>query len=115
VFPSTSETQGLVLAEAFAAGLPVIAASSPQTRDVFGPNKAGELVDDPPAMAHAVNQLMSNREAYATASAHARTASAAFDVKATAGRVLAVYEAVVANRAGKAAMGDFEDLFDLVG
>ncbi|MBV8221865.1 MAG: glycosyltransferase [Candidatus Eremiobacteraeota bacterium] len=115
VFPSTSETQGLVLAEAFAAGLPVVAAASPQTRDVFGPNKAGELVDDPAHMASAVDRLLGDRDAYAAASAHARTASAAFDVKATAGRVLAVYEAVMANRAGTAAMGDFEDLFDLVG
>ena len=115
MFPSTSETQGLVLAEAFAAGLPVVAASSPQTRDVFGPNKAGELVDDGAGMARAVIALLGDRERYVAATAHARTASAAFDIKATAGRTVAVYDAVVANRAGTAAMADFEDLFDLVG
>jgi glycosyltransferase involved in cell wall biosynthesis len=115
VFPSTSETQGLVLAEAFASGLPVVAASSPQTRDVFGPNRAGELVEDADTMARAILALLSDSGRYREASAHARTASAAFDVKATAGRVVAVYEAVVANRAGTAAMADFEDLFDLVG
>ncbi|HME81047.1 MAG TPA: glycosyltransferase [Candidatus Eremiobacteraceae bacterium] len=115
VFPSTSETQGLVLAEAFAAGLPVVAAASPQTRDVFGPNQAGELVEDGPGMAQAVGALLGDRARYGAASAHARTAAAAFDIKATAGRVIAVYEAVMANRAGTAAMGDFEDLFDLVG
>ena len=115
VFPSTSETQGLVLAEAFAAGLPVVAASSPQTRDVFGPNRAGELVEGADAMANAILALLGDAERYREASAHARTASASFDIKATAGRVVAVYEAVVANRAGTAAMADFEDLFDLVG
>ena len=115
MFPSTSETQGLVLAEAFAAGLPVVAAESPQTRDVFGPNKAGELVSDAAQMARAARALLTERDLYAAASAHARTASAAFDIKATAGRVVAVYAAVVANRAGTAAMADFEDLFDLVG
>jgi 1,2-diacylglycerol 3-alpha-glucosyltransferase len=115
VFPSTSETQGLVLAEAFAAGLPVVAASNPQTRDVFGPNRAGELVDGAQAMAAAILTLLSDPEFYRIASSHARTASAAFDIKATAGRVVAVYEAVVANRAGTAAMADFDDLFDLVG
>ena len=115
VFPSTSETQGLVLAEAFAAGLPVVAASSPQTRDVFGPNKAGELVEEAGGMAATIVALLADRARYNAASAHARTASAAFDIKATAGRVVAVYEAVMANRAGTAAMGDFEDLFDLVG
>lgn len=36
VFPSTSETQGLVLAEALAAGLPVVAADSEASRDVAG-------------------------------------------------------------------------------
>ena len=35
IFTSTSETQGLVLAEALAAGLPVVAVDTPQTRDVL--------------------------------------------------------------------------------
>ncbi|MBV8365997.1 MAG: glycosyltransferase [Candidatus Eremiobacteraeota bacterium] len=115
VFPSTSETQGLVLAEAFASGLPVVAARSPQTRDVFGPNKAGELVDDAAEMAAAVCSLIADRDRHAAAVAHARAAATAFDIKATTGRTLAVYEAVTANRAGTATLGDFENLFDLVG
>ena len=45
VFASTTETQGLVLAEALAAGLPVIAADAPQVREVLG--GSGTLV--PPA------------------------------------------------------------------
>ena len=36
VFPSTSETQGLVLVEALAAGCPIVAVDTPQTRDVLG-------------------------------------------------------------------------------
>ena len=36
VSTSTSETQGLVLVEALAAGLPVVAVDTPQTRDVLG-------------------------------------------------------------------------------
>lgn len=36
VFPSTTETQGLVLAEALAAGIPIVAVDTPQTRDVLG-------------------------------------------------------------------------------
>ncbi len=35
-FPSLSETQGLVLAEAMAAGLPIAAVASPVTREVLG-------------------------------------------------------------------------------
>lgn len=36
LFTSHSETQGLVLAEALAAGLPVVAVDTPQTREVLG-------------------------------------------------------------------------------
>ena len=46
--PSTTETQGLVLAEALAAGACVIASDAPQNRDVLG--GAGRLV---PATAEA--------------------------------------------------------------
>src|SRR5579863_2831778 len=42
VMPSTTETQGLVLAEALAAGAYVIAAEAPQNRDVLG--DAGAIV-----------------------------------------------------------------------
>jgi len=111
-FPSITETQGLVLAEAFAAGVPVIAVDTPQTRDVFGANIAGELVEDPEAMANGLLGLLTDPEKRAVASAHALTAAAAFDAKANAGRVVAVYEAVMANKAGTAEMADFEALFD---
>jgi 1,2-diacylglycerol 3-alpha-glucosyltransferase len=56
VFASTSETQGLVLAEALAAGLPVIAADAPQNRDVLG--SAGQVVPaHEQAFARALNGL----------------------------------------------------------
>lgn len=100
VFPSVSETQGLVLAEAFAAGLPVVALDNPQTRDVFGEHLAGEIVTDADAMACASLRLLNDKGARAVAVTHALTAAAAFDVRATAGRVLAIYEAVIATTQG---------------
>lgn len=111
VFPSVSETQGLVLAEAFAAGLPVVALDNPQTRDVFGEHLAGEIVVDADSMASASLRLLTDSEQRAIAVTHALTAAAAFDVRATAGRVLAIYEAVVAatdggKRAGRHALLD---------
>jgi glycosyltransferase involved in cell wall biosynthesis len=52
-FSSTSETQGLVLIEALAAGLPVVAVDTPQTRDVLG--GAGTVTaPDPAAFASAL-------------------------------------------------------------
>lgn len=114
MFPSISETQGLVLAEAFCAGLPVVAIDSPQTRDVFGTHLAGALVADAAGMAEALCELLTDPARRSAAVAHARTAAAAFDAQATAGRVLAVYQAVLANRAGTADMSAFEALFDVV-
>jgi 1,2-diacylglycerol 3-alpha-glucosyltransferase len=113
-FPSVTETQGLVLAEAFGAGLPVVAVDNPQTRDVFGTHLAGELVADAAGMAAALLSLLTDPALRSAASAHSRAAAAAFDAKATAGRVLAVYQAVLANRAGTADMSAFEAIFDVV-
>lgn len=114
MFPSVSETQGLVLAEAFGAGLPVVAIDNPQTRDVFGANLAGALVDDAEGMARELERILSDPTVSAAAAAHSRAAAAAFDAKATAVRVLAVYQAVLANRAGTADMSAFDELFDVV-
>ncbi|MCL6627453.1 glycosyltransferase family 4 protein [Alicyclobacillus shizuokensis] len=45
VFPSTTETLGLVLFEAMASGLPVLAADSPPTREVLENGQAGFIFD----------------------------------------------------------------------
>ncbi len=114
VFPSVTETQGLVLAEAFAAGLPVVALDNPQTRDVFGEHLAGEIVADAQQMASAVFELITNAQRRLVAVTHAKTAAAAFDARATAGRVLAIYEAVIATLRGGATVAPedaFADLF----
>lgn len=53
IFPSTSETFGLVISEAMAAGLPVIAAKSPPTNEQIEHMKTGILYD-----ANKVNDLL---------------------------------------------------------
>ena len=45
LFPSTTETLGLVLFEAMAAGLPIVAADSPPTREVLEDGRAGFIFD----------------------------------------------------------------------
>lgn len=114
MFPSTTETQGLVLAEAFASGLPVVAIDTPQTRDVFGIHLAGALVPDGEAMAAALFDLLTSPDRRAAAAAHARAGAVQFDARATSGRVLAVYNAVLANKAGLADMSAFDELFEVV-
>ncbi|MDQ2817956.1 MAG: glycosyltransferase [Candidatus Eremiobacteraeota bacterium] len=113
-FPSVTETQGLVLAEAFAAGLPVVAIDAPQTREAFATHLAGSLVADAAAMGEAMLGLLSSQERRVCAAAHARAAAAPFDVALTASRVVSVYRAVIASRAGKARDADYDALFQSV-
>jgi glycosyltransferase involved in cell wall biosynthesis len=60
-FASKSETQGMVLVEAMAAGLPVIALDAPGARDVITHQKNGWLIDcdDPAAFVIALEQASS--------------------------------------------------------
>ncbi len=59
-FASKTETQGLVLAEAMAAGLPVVALQAPGSRDIVRDGENGYLVrdDDKVAFAGAISRLL---------------------------------------------------------
>ena len=61
VFPSTTETLGLVMVEALASGLPVLAVDSPASREILASCPAGrlftaELADQLPELVHQVRQ-----------------------------------------------------------
>lgn len=64
VFPSTTETLGLVLYEAMASGLPVIAADSPATREVLKDGQAGIIFDplDTNSILKAMKELFYNQK-----------------------------------------------------
>ncbi|MBV8151369.1 MAG: glycosyltransferase [Candidatus Eremiobacteraeota bacterium] len=88
VFPSTTETQGLVLAEAMAAGLPIVAVDSPQTREVLG--ETGRLVPrSAGAMAAAVGEALRGPKRDQSA---AHLAFQRFSLELQTSRVLALYE-----------------------
>jgi glycosyltransferase involved in cell wall biosynthesis len=92
VMPSITETQGIVQAEALAAGLWVIAADAPQNRDVLG--AAGVLVAAEPAAfaaaLAAVPLLPDPRRA-----ADARAAAARFSVEEQISRTLGLYASLM--------------------
>lgn len=75
VFPSRTDTLGLVVLEALASGLPVVAVDSPATRDLLCDCPAARLVpaDDPDALLHAVTELTGDP---AGAAQHRRAARA---------------------------------------
>ncbi|HVN68208.1 MAG TPA: glycosyltransferase [Candidatus Binatia bacterium] len=89
---STTETQGLVLAEALAAGLRVIAAECPQNRDVLG--EAGSLVAAAPEAFAAAFEAMPEGPPDEAARA-AREAARRFSVAAQLDRILGVYESLI--------------------
>ncbi len=94
VFPSISETQGLVLAEALAAGLPVVAADSDASRDVLG-GGGRVAAPEPEAFAAALRDAISRgRDQSAVHLAFSR-----FTVEMQTRRILAIYREVLAARA----------------
>ena len=94
VFPSTTDTQGLVLAEALAAGLPVVAADSQASRDVLG--GAGRIVPvDAAAVAAAIGAaLAAGHDQSAVHLAFSR-----FTVEGQTRSILELYREVLAARA----------------
>jgi len=98
-FTSRSETQGLVLAEALAAGLPVVAVDTPQTCDVLGSD--GRIVaPEPFAVAAALRQALEEPSRSREGPAVARR----FDAAEIGDRILAIY-AELAQRPTVAAVG----------
>jgi 1,2-diacylglycerol 3-alpha-glucosyltransferase len=88
VMPSTTETQGLVIAEALAAGAYVIAADAPQNREVLG--GAGQVVPPTPeAFARALCDLAARP---AEAARAARKAAEGFSLEVQIDRILGLYE-----------------------
>jgi len=100
-FASKSETQGMVLTEAMAAGVPVVALDAPGVREVVKDRKNGRLVPNEAVHAFAaalrwVERLpAAGRRAVA---ASARKTARGFSVEECASKSLALYEHVLAHR-----------------
>src|SRR5262249_50912391 len=96
-FASRSETQGMVLAEAMTAGVPVVAPGGAGARDVLRDGEAGRLLaeEDEEKFARALGELADDpgrRRAMAEA---ARSAAREFSLESCASRVLRLYEGLV--------------------
>lgn len=93
-FASHSETQGMVVAEAMAARLPVVALNAPGVREVVGPTNGLLLAADatPGEFAEALATLTSDAARREALSAGATQTAGDFSRERSAGRVLAFYE-----------------------
>ncbi len=96
-FASTSETQGMVLTEAMAAALPVVALDAPGAREVVRDRHNGRLLDEAtPAAFSAALQWVSGlpSESLRDLKQAARDTAEAFSMPRSADKALACYEAL---------------------
>lgn len=96
LFPSTSETQGLVVLEAMAAGLPVVAVASDAAADLLGDGEAGIMtVEDATRFVGTVADLWGRPERRRAMGAAGRRIAADYAPNACAAKLLDLYEGVV--------------------
>ena len=95
LFASETETQGLVLAEAAACGLPSVAVSAPGCDEVVRDGETGLLTkNEPAALAEAaIGLLLDSVRRHGMAERARRVAEGEFDVRLQIDRTLAVYAA----------------------
>ena len=101
-FSSLSETQGLVLAEAMAAGVPVVALSGPGTEEIVVSGQNGQLLPadaTPSAFAGAIDRILSmDRPAREKISLAARRTADNFSVERVVERTATLYRATLDRR-----------------
>ncbi|WP_246131820.1 glycosyltransferase [Pistricoccus aurantiacus] len=97
-FASHSETQGMVLVEAMAAGLPVVAVDAPGVREVLRDGCNGYLLaeDDAQAMADALMDLVEDPERLAKMRHQALLVAQEFDESRCARLCLTLYRQAIA-------------------
>jgi glycosyltransferase involved in cell wall biosynthesis len=105
VFASHTETQGMVLTEAMAAGKPVVAVDAPGVREVVADGLNGRLLDrdDSKAFAIATRQVATSATSKLDAMRReARETARRFSMEATTRQLVDTYDGLMAGRPRKA-------------
>lgn len=92
LFPSQSDTQGLVLVESMACSTPVVALDGVGQRDVIVPGENGFLVHTLEAMRDTILMLVAHEELYARLQRNAWITARAYDPKRLVDRLITLYE-----------------------
>lgn len=104
-FASTSETQGMVLTEAMAAGLPVVALDAPGAREVVADRHNGRLLAEatPESFAEALQWIAAlPRKAWREMKLAALDTAEAFSMPRSADKALACYASLVSSASASA-------------
>jgi 1,2-diacylglycerol 3-alpha-glucosyltransferase len=97
VISSTSETFGISVVEAMAAGLPVLGIDSPGIRDIIEDGKTGFLSsDDLASFTAKMARLVSEHELRRQMSDAAITAAKTYDIRTTTQSIIQQYQKLVA-------------------
>ncbi|MFN9645799.1 MAG: glycosyltransferase family 4 protein [Cyanobacteriota bacterium] len=101
LFPSSTETLGLVLLEAMAAGCPVVGANRGGIPDIVSHGENGCLYDpdDPPSLIEAVHTLLGDPEARCTLRASARAEAERWNWASATAQLQGYYASVLTPRA----------------
>lgn len=96
-FASRTETQGLVLLEAMAAGLPVVALAAMGTTDILAPERGARIApDDPAGFAEVLAGVLGDAALRQRLAREARHYSAAWGDEVMAARLAALYRQLLA-------------------
>ncbi len=99
VFPSQTETLGLVVLEAMAAGRAVVAVQGGATPEIVREGETGRVVPpDPAALRTAIADLVGDPEGRRMMGARARAAAAAYSQDRVIDQLLGVYQEITAGR-----------------
>jgi glycosyltransferase involved in cell wall biosynthesis len=100
VFASKTETQGIVLTEAMAAGLPVVAVGAMGALDAVYDGETGILVqDNEQSFAQSVLDLLANEERYQTLKKNSKTKAYEISAQRSTAKLVKIFEELQAAKA----------------
>jgi 1,2-diacylglycerol 3-alpha-glucosyltransferase len=98
VFPSKTDTQGLVLVEAMAAGTPVVAIEADSSREALSHGGGVLVPDDIDLFASTIEQLLDDRDRLQGLSHQARKIAQQYDIPTAVNRLTEAYKAALADK-----------------